>query len=79
MLVAVDLTIAGDIIAADSLVSEFRYDVGTTVEASTGDRLVVFVERATDRTGLGTFVWNTSSLISPPGRPARWRRPWMCM
>jgi hypothetical protein len=70
---AVERAIAGDLAAADSLVKAFRYDVDGVIEATTGDSLVVFVEQAPIERGWGTYVFNTRDLISPPGRPARWR------
>jgi hypothetical protein len=49
---------SGDPRGADSLAWVYRYDVEPTVDATTGDTLIVVVERAPVRRGWGTLLYN---------------------
>jgi len=58
MLSLFDRARSGDVRGADSLAWEYRYDVEQTVDAVTGDTLIVMVERAPVRRGWGTLLYN---------------------
>lgn len=58
MLALVDRARSGDLRNADSLAWRFRYDVEQTVDAATGDTLIVMVERSPIRRGWGTLLYN---------------------
>jgi len=58
MLGLVDRARSGDLRGADSLAWRYRYDIEQTLDAETGDTLIVMVERSPIRRGWGTLLYN---------------------
>jgi hypothetical protein len=58
MVALMDRARSGDLRGADSLAWKYRYDIEHTVDAATGDTLIVMVERSPIRRGWGTLLYN---------------------